>query len=771
MSHSYNNLIDALTAKEFDKAQEVLDSGFDLDSFEGSQRTNPLLHFVGKALPEQVSWLLEKGANPNVVSRNGISPLNRAIKAEYAGFEVLEILLKNGADPNLSTENKRSPLYIASYAGNFEFAADAVELLLRSGADPNQKFEDGTTALMVAASRGTHKKVVEHLIRANADPRIGLFDAGNVMHAALRSHNREVAIKVYNYCRPYIQNGEIDLHQKNSIGNTIAGITASYNGFEPLLLQMFLDGANPNDKNNNKMFDSPTVFMKIATLDKDGSASLVAECLARNGNVFARDNLGRDVMYYTIQQGLEGSREVIEMLVENGYNPNLATSAEGLSPFHALSTVVLDPEDFDSEEAWEQANAELQVNIADYFIGLGFPTLPSVWQKPTGILKRYEEEQVSLPSPVVLSLVTGHVQLADLFLEKGTPLTAVNNVGDAVIHSLAGYVPGKKIDMEKIMEKISDLQQKRNEKAMSDEAGGVSVEKKEKKAEKEAEDNSKKEVQNEVNQQKLQELNELFKKLDEYGVDWNVKNRKGETLLHLAIEAKNLDLIYGLGLYTDASFVEVNEKGVSILEAAWNKDVGLFMAVTGLLKEEKPSAWLEARKVINDIILSSPEEIHSNKYQLWKEKVVYTLAALPELCEVQDADENTPLILAAATGQYQLVGELVSRQVNLNHQNAYGETALLQALCSEDENVSLAQFLYSQGADATIKSEGGTAPCNVADMKEWSREKVEFRTIELNKSKSSKYEMLMNHYKNSYTKNEEVLDSALKQSQNRQLVM
>jgi len=94
-----------------------------------------------EAQTKQVKLLLKAGADPNQVTKWGITPSHRAA---YDGYlEIAELLLKAGADPNRVDSDGNTPLYYAVYHEHLKI----VKLLLKAGADPNQANKYGRTPL------------------------------------------------------------------------------------------------------------------------------------------------------------------------------------------------------------------------------------------------------------------------------------------------------------------------------------------------------------------------------------------------------------------------------------------------------------------------------------------------------------------------------------------------------------------------------------------------------------------------------------------------
>lgn len=102
------------------------------------------------AQPEAVNLLLQRGANPELVSRNPMSL--RAIHSATAGgsAEILEKLLQSGAHPNVRQSGGFTALHAAATAGRL----DMVHLLLANGADPTLTTDEGKTAFDLATTSG-----------------------------------------------------------------------------------------------------------------------------------------------------------------------------------------------------------------------------------------------------------------------------------------------------------------------------------------------------------------------------------------------------------------------------------------------------------------------------------------------------------------------------------------------------------------------------------------------------------------------------------------
>jgi serine/threonine-protein phosphatase 6 regulatory ankyrin repeat subunit B len=111
-----------------------------------------------------ITKLLEYGANPNIRSTYGNTPL---LDASALGiFNIVKKLLEFGADPNIPNKDGWTPLMIASNNGYSEI----VKLLLTKGADVNYHSGNNITAISLA-SRNGHNDIKFLLINKGADPK------------------------------------------------------------------------------------------------------------------------------------------------------------------------------------------------------------------------------------------------------------------------------------------------------------------------------------------------------------------------------------------------------------------------------------------------------------------------------------------------------------------------------------------------------------------------------------------------------------------------
>jgi ankyrin repeat protein len=110
-----------------------------------------------------VKILAAKGADPNAVSQQGLSPLG--IAAQYGKEKAAVALLQAGADPARPIGEGG---YTALMLATANHSEPLVQALIQKGVDVNARNSGGVTALMIAAAN-SRADMVELLVHAGAD--------------------------------------------------------------------------------------------------------------------------------------------------------------------------------------------------------------------------------------------------------------------------------------------------------------------------------------------------------------------------------------------------------------------------------------------------------------------------------------------------------------------------------------------------------------------------------------------------------------------------
>lgn len=113
-----------------------------------------------------MDYLLKKGANPNIQTADGATPLHAAALQGYP--ESLALLLKAGAKPDVSNKLKQTPLLLAC---NAQRGSEKVKALLEAGANPNITNADGNSALYLAVQRND-AEMISAMLAKKANPNL-----------------------------------------------------------------------------------------------------------------------------------------------------------------------------------------------------------------------------------------------------------------------------------------------------------------------------------------------------------------------------------------------------------------------------------------------------------------------------------------------------------------------------------------------------------------------------------------------------------------------
>jgi len=146
-----------------------------------------MLHFSQSKFIDEVSLLLESGADIDAELTCGETPLYSAIRSLDA--PLVQFFIDRGADIEHSAlELGMTPLHQAVFT---DFGTEVPEILLNAGASPNSRAKNGMTPLSYAAI--SSPRLVKLLLRFGADPAIR-DDAGlNAFDTALCFNRDDIA--------------------------------------------------------------------------------------------------------------------------------------------------------------------------------------------------------------------------------------------------------------------------------------------------------------------------------------------------------------------------------------------------------------------------------------------------------------------------------------------------------------------------------------------------------------------------------------------------
>lgn len=174
----------------------LVEGGADVNVVSGADALSPITMAIVNGRLDIAAYLLDHGANPNLVAKNGVGPLWATVDARWpertwyppatiteektTHLALLQALIARGADPNARITTKpwyrtfhgdwanpagATPFWLAAKANDVE----AMRLLIAGGANPAIPSAAGASPLIVAAGYGIEPQVTNFKPNARLD--------------------------------------------------------------------------------------------------------------------------------------------------------------------------------------------------------------------------------------------------------------------------------------------------------------------------------------------------------------------------------------------------------------------------------------------------------------------------------------------------------------------------------------------------------------------------------------------------------------------------
>ena len=344
--------IDPLPLVEMDAIEEFEQASI-LEEIMLDVNPTPLHEAVYRRDLEEIKFLLEQGANPNITNTLGQTPLNRVALSNWEDKKAWKKslgLLITKENVNIADEDGNTPLHEITFQGNIE----GIKILLEKGADLNATNVYGQTPLYrVALSKWEDEKAWKEAV--------GLL---------ITKENVNMAD----------EDGNTPLHEITFQGN-IEGIK--------ILLEK---GADLNATNVYGQTPLHIVAFSSNWVDKKAWKEAVGLLITKE-NVNMADKDGDTPLHeITFQDNVEG----IKILLEEGANPN-ETNFYGQTPLHRVASLSK-WDKWEDEKAWKEAIGLLitkeNVNIVDE--DGNTPLHEIVFQADVEVIKMFLEKEVNL---------------------------------------------------------------------------------------------------------------------------------------------------------------------------------------------------------------------------------------------------------------------------------------------------------------------------------------------------------------------------------------
>ncbi len=281
-------LTQSIRTRDLGSAREAIARGAPIDGAPGdTKHWRPLVLAIDRGHIDMVELLLERGADPNVRSRDGEPALILAIRGGKRA--IVRAVLERRADPGARAGTGYSALMVAAQAGHDGIVRD----LLRAGADPSFVLDGGTSAASVARRFG-HESLYRLLVRSGS-PGHNAADR-NVRAEALGGSTREdpmppvieAARRGDTVLLREMVDRRIDLGVRDVEGET-ALTRAAMGGHAEAVEVLLGAGLDPEGPGANGI----TPLMRAMESDEAAADEVFARLIDAGADVHARDDQGR----------------------------------------------------------------------------------------------------------------------------------------------------------------------------------------------------------------------------------------------------------------------------------------------------------------------------------------------------------------------------------------------------------------------------------------------------------------------------------------------
>lgn len=647
MSNLNSDFLQALHDKDLKRAEQLLNEGADVNSRFYKGETAFAFYAVNGVGYEKVArFLLEKGADINSQNSVGDTALIKAI--ETNNKQAFNFLMSINVDLEIANDFGVTALMAACTMVDDHYALK----LLQNNAEINKQSVAKSSPLLNAISREKHE-VVDIMIEKGADLKVVDNKGFGVLHIIAHAKNEEFVSSFIDQVKD-----KVDLDLKAYSGTTPIDVMIQVGNYKAIA-DLVINGANPNTR--AAIADGKTPLMLAAQM---GNPNFVKLLLEKGADVKALDDYKNSVFHYAMMNPVI---ETMQLLTDYGMDIN-QKNEEGMDVAQ-LAVYLAKTRNLPGDEQILEALQKL--------VGMGYDPKRNI---PSRITRRvFDKNPDFKPHPNALSIALSErlVKCYAYLLEQGADPNQLGDDGLAAVHHLSNV-------------QVSTLEQV----AFSQMAQQEGM------------------TQEFINEQqaKLQEKlkEDMINLIDltvEYGGDVNLKNKEDRTPIELMIEKSGRSNT-------------LLEEAIGYLAIKYNADLSLtdkygddyqvqtlIQGNTSLLKEF--INYYEQKNevdfsILNRSVLSSPEDTNKRYAYL---KTIKECCADKRFMEYKDEEGNTPLILAAATKQHDLIICLLEEGVDTNIQNNNGETAIMHSFVNEQ--IQSVYELRRSNADINIKNNKG----------------------------------------------------------------
>ncbi|KAJ9486986.1 hypothetical protein VN97_g6342 [Penicillium thymicola] len=305
----------------------LIKSRFDMD-VQITVTGNTALHrAVELRRPRILAFLLEKGANVNILNRDGLTALQLACKTDNC--EAVSLFLEHGAQSEIRSSHGTTALHVSALQGNWV----AFDLLIIGGADIDAWDSEGDSLLHMQAREPSTTSIAAHLLAQGADIEAYNSQGYTPLQCAAMSGNKTKFLFLVD------QGARLDV--QTSKGETLLHITPPLNQDCLDIVETLLEcrfSANATTRSGL----TPLHHLVINAFDLpdpsfDQTADFLSLLLSYGANVNAPTASYEAVtalhLAVTANMPRESLVSLVSLLIENGASVDTRTS-DGRTPLH-----------------------------------------------------------------------------------------------------------------------------------------------------------------------------------------------------------------------------------------------------------------------------------------------------------------------------------------------------------------------------------------------------------------------------------------------------
>lgn len=523
--------------------------------------------------------------------------------------------------------------------------------LIAQGADVNAVSTRMRDSVLMIALNEKHRSVIPALAAAGADPNLRNEKGQVAAHAAVGT--QDLAL-VTEFLEAFPQ---ADLNQPARSGTPPIMMT-----MDPQILELMLShGADANVRSGNTFDGRPTLLITLALSDSTGQ--IVQLALAKGADPAVADDEGCTAAGHAVRVG---HLPALAAMYQAGLSVTEPLDRLGLSPYHRLI-----------HEDGQRLSA-----FAALFKELNVPVDMGVRPGPIGRLDQRH------PSPLFLAIKQGLIEHIHTFIDAGARPDQPGPDGVPALHALGLW--GLTLDQA-------------NAQAKMRQALIASV-----KGAEEGDKVAAAQRMDEAQVQRQSGFQDVLALLAKHKINWNATNPEGRTCLDDVARHDLPDVAVAL-VRLGASPTHQDPDGFTPMDRALHSGSVTTLHAWKTCLDRAGTPWTPD---IGEMILNSPEELAPRLAYL---RGLESLTACPEWAKwvnAPNAEGHTPLILAAATGQEDVLRLLLAHGAKAQWANAVGETALHHAVAAK--MLDGVEHLRTAGARADQPDASGGTPLSWA---------------------------------------------------------